>query len=324
MVEMTLKTLPAEAAGTAENQVAAPVVWALIVCFHPDARLLLDLVQTILSQVSRTLVLNNGGMRDELLNELSALGAIVHDMEGNKGIASALNEGFSRAARNGVDFVVTFDQDSSPQAGHVAKLVEKWFELSSTSGIGRKTGAIGPSFYDDRDKGFSYPFYVAEGFKVVKQFAADNKSLVRADALITSGMLVPISMWKDDLRFKDLLFIDFVDTEWCFRAKKAGYVHYGCFDVKMKHELSESSPLIFLGLIILKYSPMRRYYHFRNCLYLVSRSYVPWPFRIRLVFGLLLRFVTVPAVDDKPSASFKGIFSGVFDAIRGRFGPRGA
>lgn len=90
----------------------------------------------------------------------------------------------------------------------------------------------------------------------------------------------------------------------------------------MKHELSEASPVNFLGLMLLKYSPIRRYYHFRNCLYLVSHDYVPPAFRIRLVGGLLLRFLTLPFVDDKPVSSIKSIIAGVFDFMRGKYGRR--
>lgn len=245
---------------------------------------------------------------------------VFHDFCSNKGIAVALNEGFSQSVAGKADFVVTFDQDSSPEPRHVAGLVKQWCELSLINGVKEKVGAIGPSFYDARNGYFEYPFYRVNGLKVVKQYSAHEENFVRADAIITSGMLVPTSMWAGGLKFNELLFIDFVDTEWCFRAKKFGYVNYGCFNVRMKHELSEAAPIVFFGLIVLKYSPIRRYYHFRNCLYLIFQSYVPLAFKFRLIAGLFLRFFTVPFVDENPVLSIKNIFLGVFDALRGRYG----
>jgi rhamnosyltransferase len=301
-----------------------PVVWSLVVCFFPDENLLMNLVSRLSGQVSKILLLNNGGMSSEFQKNILKVNAVLlHDLQGNSGIAKALNEGFLQAIAQGADFVVTFDQDSSPELDHVAGLIKHWLELSSVSEVSEKVGAIGPSFYDVRSGYFSYPFYRASGLRVIKQYSPENNDgTAKADALITSGMLVPVAMWRDNLKFNELLFIDFVDTEWCFRSKTLGYVNYGCFDVKMKHELSEASPIVFFGIIILKYSPLRRYYHFRNCLYLASRSYVPFAFRIRLVAGLFLRLFTAPFVDDHPYSSLRNIAAGVFDAVRGHYGKK--
>lgn len=302
---------------------AAQVVWGIIICFHPDTALLVQLVSRLSPQVATLLLMNNGGMSPALINQVSICkNLIVHNFGENRGIAAVLNEGFSSATSKGARFVVTFDQDSCPEQEHVARLVDHWFELSLQKDEFRKTGAIGPSFYDERQEHFEYPFYRASGLNVIKNYASGSRPVVEANALITSGMLVPTEIWRDGCRFDEKLFIDFVDTEWCFRTGSLGYVHYGCFDVKMKHELSEASPVRFLGFMLLKYSPIRRYYHFRNCLYLVSRDYVPAAFRIRLVGGLFLRFFTLPFVDDKPASSIKSIAAGVLDFMRGKYGRR--
>lgn len=44
------------------------------------------------------------------------------DMEGNKGLGAALNKGFELAVNAGVDYVVTFDQDSHAEPQLIAKL----------------------------------------------------------------------------------------------------------------------------------------------------------------------------------------------------------
>ena len=308
-----------EYGGNRANQ----VVWGIIICFHPDPALLAKLVSKLSPQVATLLILNNGGMSPVLINEISICkNLVIHDLGENFGIAAALNKGFSSAISDGARFVVTFDQDSCPEQDHVARLITHWFDLRLQGNGLRKIGAIGPSFYDARQDYFEYPFYRASGLKVIKNYASGGHSVVQADALITSGMLVPTEIWHDTCKFDENLFIDFVDTEWCFRTGSLGYVHYGCFDVKMRHELSEASPVNFLGLMLLKYSPIRRYYHFRNCLYLVSHDYVPPAFRIRLIGGLFLRFFTLPFVDDKPVSSIKSIVAGVFDFIRGKYGRR--
>lgn len=300
-----------------------PKVWGLVVCFHPAAGPLVDLVRRLAEQVTTVLLMNNGGLHEDVRRQLLSINTvIIFDFEENSGVAVALNEGFRQAVADQADFVVTFDQDSSPEPGHVAGLMHQWYQLASAAGLRHKTGAIGPSFYDARNGHFDFPFYREKGWKVVKEYLAAETSLVRADVLITSGMLVPTAMWADDLEFNELLFIDFVDTEWCLRSRQSGYSHYGCFDVKMKHELSEAGPVMWFGFTILKYSPLRRYYYFRNCLYCVSRSYVPKAFKVRLMVGLLLRVLTLPMVDEKPYLSIKSVAAGIFDALRGRYGSR--
>lgn len=299
-----------------------PLAWGLVVCFHPDKKLLLDLLVRLSPQVEAILILNNGGISPDVrLDALRLKNIKIFDFNENVGIAVALNEGFAQASAQGVDFIVTFDQDSLPVQNHVEKLVYKWRELDSDRNLCVKVGAIGPSFYDVRKKRVDYPFYRASGFRIIREYFA-GKDTVPVDALITSGMLVPVRMWADGLKFMDKLFIDFVDTEWCFRSRSMGYMHYGSFDVKMRHEISDVAPRVIFGLIVLGYSPIRRYYHFRNCLYLVSRSYVPLPFRFRLIFGLGLRVVAALVIDVKPRESFKAICMGVFDALRARFGKK--
>lgn len=299
-------------------------VFAVIVTYNPDLGMLHELVEALLPQVGTAMIVDNGSVVDltQWCKNSGHDNLILHRLASNMGIAAALNEGFSRSVASGANFVVTFDQDSCPESDHVVSLMNHWFDLSSRSNGIEKIGAIGPSFYDGRSGNFEYPFYRANGFKVVKQYSSNDKNIVKTDALITSGMLVPTAMWCSGLKFNENLFIDFVDTEWCFRSRALGYMHYGCFDVKMRHELSEASPAIFFGLIVLKYSPIRRYYHFRNCLHLIFRSYVPIAFRIRLVGGLFLRFLTVPFIDEKPYSSIKSIAAGIYDVIRGRYGRR--
>lgn len=296
------------------------LVWAIVVCYSPSREELIRLLHAIKGQVPTTLVMNNGGISPELLIELKAMPEVrLVDMNGNLGIASALNRAFEQLAMNGIDFGITFDQDSQPPPNHVSRLVDAWSELNRQPRRGGQAmGAIGPSFYDIRNGRFDYPFFRAKGIRVQRIYENSGEIVPEADALITSGMLLPVCLWNK-FRFMENLFIDYVDTEWCFRTRNAGYQHYGCFDVKMQHELSEGQPIAVLGMILLRYNPLRRYYYFRNGAYLATRSYVPAIFRIRLVVGMLIRAVTSPLIDPHPLRSLRFICRGLLDAMRGRF-----
>jgi rhamnosyltransferase len=290
-------------------------VWALIVCYRPEPDTLLRLVRSISPQVSLIRILNNGGLSAGLRENLQMVDNVtIDDFESNVGIGSALNFGFNLAEQSSIEFVVTFDQDSLPSDRHVETLVSHWRTLSKSE-VHKKTGALGPSFYDARNKIFQYPFYRVNGLGVEKIYRQDGVDIVTVDSLITSGMLVPVSMWSEGFKFKDEYFIEYVDTEWCSRTKDHGFQHYGCFDVSMQHELSDKSAKKILGLIILKYSPLRRYYYFRNSVFFIRCSYVPFAFKFRVFCGLFIRLLVIPFVDDNPIASLKNAVVGLFHAF---------
>jgi rhamnosyltransferase len=294
-------------------------IWALVVCFHPDEELLLALVRQLSAQVSELWILNNGGIHNSLESQLMNFPNLhIHTFESNVGIATALNFGFSLAAMRGAEFVVTFDQDSQPTGNHVEVLATTWKTLAQQGT--QKVGAIGPSFFDDRDRFFQYPFYRADGLRVKKIFPAVGGDVTPVDVLITSGMLIPVRMWEEGLKFREDLFIEFVDAEWCLRAKAAGFVHFGCFAVSMRHQLSDENVSIFLGTKFLKYSPIRRYYYFRNSLLFVACAHVPFAFKFRIMIGLVVRLLAIPFVDDKPMASLVYALRGLLDGIYGKGG----
>ena len=289
-------------------------VVALVVCFHPDEDLLLALVRQLAPQVSKLWIMNNGGISGNLEGLLLNYPNLrIHTFDSNVGIAAALNYGFSLAVMEGAKFVVTFDQDSQPTENHVEVLVAQWEGLAQRGT--QKVGAIGPSFYDERGNYFQYLFYRADGWRIKKILPSEGNDITPVDALITSGMLIPVHMWQDGLKFRDDFFIEYVDTEWCFRASAAGYKHFGCFSVSMRHQLSDANVSSFFGMKFQKYTPIRRYYYFRNSLLFVACAYVPFAYKPRLMFGLAARLLAIHFIDDKPLSSLAHALKGLFDGL---------
>jgi rhamnosyltransferase len=295
--------------------------WAIIVCYFPCNTLLSKLMELISPQVGRVLIMNNGGLPQEVASIASEYNNIsIHNIGENVGIATALNMGFSIASDNQVEFCITFDQDSLPSSNMVDVLIKDWRHLNATSG--RQVGAIGPSFYDDRNGILEYPFHrlKGSGFRVEKLFRnANDKKLTPVDMLITSGMLVPVSMWQSGIKFKDDLFIDYVDTEWCFRSKNYGFQHYGCFNTSMRHQISEQG-INILGSKVFRYSAIRRYYYHRNTIFFLRWSYVPLGNRIRIALSLAMRFLSIPFLDKNPIASIGHALLGIIDGFQGTGG----
>lgn len=98
-------------------------VAAVVVGYMPEIDVLDKLLISLGSQVDVLIFLDNGGSSKVLMGVPVERQSLVYvDMEGNKGLGAALNKGFELAVNAGVDYVVTFDQDSHAEPELIAKL----------------------------------------------------------------------------------------------------------------------------------------------------------------------------------------------------------
>ncbi|WP_368922130.1 glycosyltransferase family 2 protein [Comamonas aquatica] len=285
-------------------------IFALVVVFFPNREKLGDLIESLKGQVQKVILLNNGVPEGFDLHQYQCVEVL--EMGGNIGIGGALNKGFAFLKNLKPEFVVTFDQDSLAAKGQIAELVQAW---DAASERGKRKGAIGPAFYDLR-KGvtFEYPFFRSNGL-AIQRIYDEGQGVVEVDALITSGMVVPYYMYEEAHVFDEQLFIEFVDTEWCFRTLKQGFQHFGCFSTKMKHELSDDAPKKVLGVFVLKYSPFRRYYYFRNIVSMIISTTTPFAYRVRFLAGGVVKFTSIFFIDENPFESAKKALKGIFNGF---------
>lgn len=289
---------------------------AIVVSFFPESAVIDRLLKSLSSQVGCLILVDNGGggnaaasIRDHGVN------IEYIKFEKNLGLGFALNAGFERAASLGVKYVATFDQDSDPPADLIADLMNVHEKLELR---GVNCAAVGPVFFDRREAVKQYfPFYFEKrGLINSAMRGVWLDDIVETDALITSGMLVRTDVWVKGNHYDDGLFVDYTDTEWCFRARAKGYKLFGCIHVEMGHAPSDAPPARILGLSFFRYSPLRRFYYFRNTVKFCLAPYVSWPWRRRLLLGLALRFFVNLAIDKKKLLSLKMMSKGVRDGFR--------
>ncbi len=210
----------------------------------------------------------------------------------NLGIATALNQGVERLVAAGCTSALLFDQDSEPS-------VELLDALPQTMADERMRNArvalIGPAYEDARLGGVA-PF-VRFGALKLRRIAPVGTELVDVDFLITSGSCVNLAVWRDIGPMEDQLFIDFVDLEWCVRAKAKGFAVLGAPALRLTHELG-GEPVLVFGRSYPGHGPVRHYYLFRNATALIKRGYVPWSWKstelvkmpVRLaIYGIFMR-----------------------------------
>jgi rhamnosyltransferase len=234
---------------------APSCVGAVFVTFHPDEDFA-DRVRAVVAQTGGILIIDNGSLEEELapVRELLTDGVAEVVLNGrNVGLARALNQGLEWGRRWGFAWVVTFDQDSVPGPALVAE--------------------AGRMFDAHRD----HPIAVI-GAGWSSQPVAGSGCLdpdgIEASHVITSGSLHSVAIWGALGGFRDDLVIDYVDTEYCLRARSSGYlVLRGCVPT-LSHSIGNPTRrwLVFREVTPSNHSPARRYYITRNRI-LVWRIY---------------------------------------------------
>lgn len=291
---------------------------AVVVGYLPEFKVLLNLLHSLSSQVDHLFLVDNGGAA-EVAARAKADGVRVELIElgANLGLGRALNEGFVRARDAGMAYVATFDQDSDPPKDLIAGLKETHRRLR---GQGIDCAAVGPVFFDRREVEKRYfPFYREVDGKITSQHVDASSDLIETDALITSGTLVCIEAWAKS-RYDERFFVDYTDTDWSFRVRAQGGRLFGCAKVEMGHALSDARPIRFMGLSFFRYSPIRRYFFYRNSVYFCRMKYVSTAWRRRILGSLSIRLVANVFVDEKKFRSLQMMLRGIRHGFSRRMG----
>jgi rhamnosyltransferase len=251
---------------------SSPVVAAVLVAYHPTPSVLQRVIEAVERQVDVIIVVNNGGFYpDEIRNFAKCT---LLDLGHNAGVAAAHNAGILHAKGLGAQYFLILDQDSIPAPDMVARLVSISMLLRDE---GVKVAACGPRYLLDADQGASEFLEVGKtSLRRVK--ASEDDDYVKCDFLISSGSLITNEAFDAVGEMEEALFVDHVDTEWCFRAKREGFYCFGVPSAWMKHALgSDCRSIRWGGRVrrIPRHSAARYYFIVRNSILLNKRQYMP-------------------------------------------------
>lgn len=174
-----------------------------------------------------------------------------HD-KGNGGLAKAINHCVDGALKDGHEYAVYFDQDSTIDLEIIEKLFNSYKNLKSKY---NNLFVLGPQ--PTMANGENYPI------RVLKNIFENNFS---ASEIITSGMTFMLKDIKDIGCFDEDLFLDMVDFDICWRAVENDKLVVVDKDIKMSHEVGMNTIKIPFKILPIS-SPMRNYYQMRNILY---------------------------------------------------------
>ena len=201
----------------------------------------------------------------------------------NLGIAKALNQGIEAALienTKGRDYrwVMTMDQDSAWDKEQLTQYIALCIEKS---GEDAAIKSFSPSVVSPevRYRHSTLGVWKRKIHKIItkKNCKEKPRALPQSgfrDAVICSGNIIDIAAWEDVGKFEEILFIDYVDIEFCYRLCENGYKIFSFCQVSMQHNTDEHGPAKqplfpdYIGHKMYKNGdPVRFFYVMRNYMY---------------------------------------------------------
>lgn len=310
----------AAAADDMTPEIGCASVAAVLVLYYPQPFHVARLIDGLLPQVSKLFVIDNTPSWDNRVSETLPRASlkIVYRANGyNAGLASAQNSGIRAAIDEGCSHVLLLDQDSVMPRGAVEGLLAAERRLLQS---GREVSAVGPLFVDEKSGQRSHAVRNS-GFRVKWQvISAKEREPIETDYLIASGSLIRASVLKKVGYMRDELFIDWVDTEWAYRAKGFGLAAYVIPSVVMRHSVGDGTGEL-LGKRVNLHSPTRNYYIVRNAIYLLQKPHMSWKWRIKMVTYIPKYILVHSWLSRDRRASLMQMLQGVRDGLMRRMTP---
>lgn len=264
-------------------------VCAVVIWHNPNPEMM-ENIKTYSSYLNRVYIIDNSMEDNQKLSEnLKNVKYIINN--NNLGIARALNIGCHLAIEDGYDIALTMDQDS-------------FFEKDE--------------FKDFLQLGVN-KFNEDPCLAIVAPSTMNNEEKMYCDRVITSGNLLKLKIYALMKGFKDELFIDEVDHEFCYRLRSKGYKVFKEPSIYMKHQLGNMKRVSFFvfKFYTTNHSYIRRYYMFRNRL--IMRRKFP-EYTKGYVSSCIKEIIKIILSEDDKARKIKYAIRGIIDYKRGRLG----
>jgi rhamnosyltransferase len=225
-------------------------------------------------------------------------------MGDNKGIAFAQNRGIEYALMQGYTHILLMDDDSQISAEAANDLLNSLVEHSSQ---GIKVGALSGRAINTK------------GVDLSNVTTRTGQGYTPCSLLTSSGALIPSSAFREVGLMEEGLFIDLVDFDWGWRAQHLGFLLLLDDKVTFVHSLGNGQCSL-LGLKVGIPNPFRHYYQMRNSIQLLSRTYVPFAWKIKQLALIPAKFLFCSTCLPPRIQRFRFMLLGIMDALRGRTG----
>jgi rhamnosyltransferase len=282
-------------------------VCAIIITYRPEMDVLGNIAK-VRSQVHGLVVVDNGSAeaaRAPFHAASQKLDFTLIENGKNLGIAAALNIGVQWAQSRGYKWGALFDQDSTVTDGFISAMLHEYHTHPRPESI----AIVTPRHVDRKTGEWRAP-----------AFAKDGTPLVA----ITSGSLMPVSIFEKCGWFEEDLIIDRVDDEYCLRVRSLGFTIALCRQAVLLHAVGAPRMHRTLGIGSFRashHSAKRRYYITRNRLIMVKRYWKQHPrWCYAAVIAMFKDTVKVVLAEEDSWQKVVHTFHGVLHALSGRMG----
>lgn len=214
----------------------------VVVLYNQDKNILKN-IKTYIDNINVLYVIDNSLNKTDIFDNNKKV-IYIHNKT-NIGIAGALNKGAKRAIKEGYDYLLTMDQDSSFK--NISRMI-KWLNNTKINNI----GLVSP--WQELNIGIKKPVD-----KV-------NYPLT----VMTSGNIINLEAYKKIKGFDKKLFIDCVDFDYCVKLNLNNYKVIRLNFVILNHSLGniKVDKVLFKNVTHSNHNYIRRYYITRNGFYI--------------------------------------------------------
>lgn len=226
-------------------------------------------------------------------------------LQENMGIAKAQNIG-SQYVLDHTDatHIVFLDQDSTVSDSYPQDIANFFENIRADF---PRLAFLGPAT-ENKETGKEYR-------SVVHKDHALSADFIPRRELISSGGCTTREVLQDVGLNDERLFIDYVDFEWCWRARSKGYLCGFTPKVTIRHMVGQKTIYVF-GYTIIVSAPFRYYYQFRNHLWLSRRGYVPLQWKVNHAIKHLARLIYFPFLVKTGGRCWVNMVKGLVAGIR--------
>lgn len=288
---------------------------SIIVTYHFDQSHVKNMILELSNADLGVIVFDNSPLQnfegpDHSALSLGLQGGYVLGDGVNYGLATAFNKSieFARVQFDDIEGFLFFDQDSTITTSKVSALISEYSVLKNKK---IPVGVLG-----------AYPFNPAKSvpYDILKKnnsYTPDG--FINVEQVISSFSLVPVSTFDKIGLFDERLFIDMVDTEFCFRCARNGLLNLVVKDIFFDHCVGEKTGSLLGVKNFAISSPIRNYYQARNII-LVAKTHKLWWFCISWLIKRYLQVVLSSFYSGSFMLRQGYFFKGVVDGLKGKGG----
>jgi len=282
-------------------------VSAIIVSYNPAPDILIN-ISSLRDQVRSIVVVDNGSRSSQLELLRDARSKYEFDLIENGcnlGIAAALNAGVRKVRAQGADWAALFDQDSRVDPDFIPRILQSVRNAPAAAQVG-----VACPVYFDSETAIMTPVARSKTGEIL--------------AAMTSGSLIRTELFDHLGTFNESLFIDYVDIEFCLRARRAGYSIIQCPGAVLHHNQGQITRHRLIGRSFgtTNHSAARRYYITRNRLWVLRKFINDWPWSRQEIRSLITETAKILLVEKDRLKKLEAVSIGFLDAFRGKLGKR--